>query len=237
MATVRRRRRRYDAAGRQARARANRWAIVQAAERLFRRSGFAGATMAAIAADAGVSVETIFKVFGNKTGLVRAIREQALAGEGPIPAERRSDQLQARERDPRAIIRGWGVLAAEVAPKVTPILLLVREAAATDAEMAGLQKEMDAARLTRMVHNARTLHAADHLRPGVTLEEAADVLWIYSSPELYDLLVLRRGWTPERYGRFIVDGMVAALLSPQRSRHPARAAAPKRGHRISDRAR
>ena len=176
------------------------------------REGFSRTTVARIAEDAGVSEETVYKAFGNKVALVRAIRDRALAGEGPVHAERRSDRMQASEYDPRAIIRGWGVLTMEVAPRVAPVLLLVRDAAASDPELARLQEEMDAARLTRMTHNARTLLKGGHLRKGITLEAAADVLWTYSSPELYELLVIRRAWAVERYGRFIADAMIAALL-------------------------
>jgi hypothetical protein len=71
---------------------------------------------------------------------------------------------------------------------------------------------MDAARLTRMTHNARTLLDGGHLRKSITLDAAADILWTYSSPELYELLVIRRGWSVERYGRFVADSMIAALL-------------------------
>ena len=106
----------------------------------------------------------------------------------------------------------------EVAPRVAPVLLLVREAAASDPELARLQAEMDAARLTRMTHNARTLLKGGHLRTGITLDAAADVLWTYSSPELYELLVIRRGWAVERYGRFIADAMIAALLPRDQAR-------------------
>ena len=97
-----------------------------AAQRLFLRDGFAATTIAAIAAEAQVSAETIYKAFGGKPGLVRAICDAALAGEGPVPAETRSDQLQLHEPDPRKIIRGWGELTAEVAPRIAPIMLLVR---------------------------------------------------------------------------------------------------------------
>jgi AcrR family transcriptional regulator len=206
------RRRRYDSARRQDAAQRRRAVIVEAARRLFLREGFSGTTIARIAEDAGVSEETVYKAFGNKIALVRAIRDQVLAGAGPVHAERRSDRMQASEPDPRAIIRGWGVLTMEVAPRVAPVLLLVREAAASDPELAGLQAEMDAARLTRMTHNARTLLKGGHLRSGLTLDVATDVLWTYSSPELYDLLVSRRRWSVERYGRFIADSIIAALL-------------------------
>jgi AcrR family transcriptional regulator len=204
--------RRYDSARRQEAAQRRRTAVVEAATRLFVREGFSGTTISRIAADAGVSEETVYKAFGNKVALVRAIRDKALAGAGPIHAERRSDRMQAREHDPRTIIRRWGVLTMEVAPRVAPVLLLVRQAAASDPELARLQEEMDAARLTRMTHNAQTLLRGGHLRPGITLEAATDVLWTYSSPELYELLVIRRGWAVERYGQFIADAMIAALL-------------------------
>ena len=205
-------RRRYDATRRRDRADRAREEVVDAGSRLFLAQGFAATTVTAIAQASRVSEETVYKAFGNKIALVRAIRDQALAGAGPVHAERRSDRLQTSEDDPRTIIRGWGVLTMEVAPRVAPVLLLVREAAASDPELARLQAEMDAARLTRMTHNARTLLKGRHLRSGITLEAAADVLWTYSSPELYELLVIRRGWSPERYGHFIADAMVSALL-------------------------
>jgi hypothetical protein len=107
MAAKVKRPRRYDSARRQDAAQRRRAAVVEAASRLFVREGFAGTTIARIAEDAGVSVETVYKAFGNKIALVRAIRDKALAGEGPVHAERRSDRMQASEHDPRKIVRGW----------------------------------------------------------------------------------------------------------------------------------
>jgi hypothetical protein len=155
---------------------------------------------------------------------VRAICDAALAGEGPVPAETRSDQLQLHEPDPRRIIRGWGELTVEVAPRIAPIMLLVRSAAAADPEMAGLLADIHAARLSRMTSNARNLAAAGHLRHDITVEQAGEVMWTYSSPELYELLVVTRGWPPERYGTFIAEAMIAALLppGPPAARHSAK---------------
>ncbi len=202
----------YDASRRRELARRNQAKIVECAERRFLHDGYATTTVAAIAGDADVSPDTIYKSFGGKPGLVRAIRNRALQGEGSVPAEQRSDQLQALESDPRAIIRAWGALTAEIAPRVSPILLLIRDASATDGEVETLLKEMDTDRLRRMTLNARRLYNAGHLRPGIEPAQAADVLWTYSSPELYELLVLRRGWTPQQYGRFIATAMIRALL-------------------------
>lgn len=205
-------RRPYDASRRQQQAHRNRARIIDVAERLFLRDGYATTTITAIATDADVSADTIYKSFGGKPGLVRAIRARALQGQGVVPAEQRSDELQASESDPRTIIQAWGTLTAEIAPRVAPILLLIRDAAATDPEVGGLLDEMNTDRLRRMTQNARRLRDAGHLRPGTTLTQASDVLWTYSSPELYELLVLRRGWTPQRFGRFIADAMINTLL-------------------------
>jgi AcrR family transcriptional regulator len=202
----------YDASRRQEQARHNRNRILEASERRFLRDGYAATTVAAIAADAAVSADTIYKSFGGKPGLVRAIRVKALEGEGPGPAEQRSDAVQMREMDGRKIIEAWGALTVEVAPRVAPILLLMRAAAAAEPEGQALLDEMDTDRLRRMSANARRLRDAGHLRAGVTLARATDVLWTYSAPELYELLVLRRGWSPTRYGDFVASAMIDALL-------------------------
>lgn len=210
--------RRYDSSRRAEQARQTRATVVEAAKRLFLRDGFAATTIAAIAAEARVSVETIYKAFGSKPGLVRAICDTALAGQEPVPAETRSDLMQAHEPDPRKIIKGWGELTVEIAPRISPILLLVRAAASADPEMAELSAEIDSARLRRMTGNAHNLAAAGHLRDDITVEQAGEVMWTYSSPELYELLVLRLGWPMERYGSFIADAMIAALLPQTRLR-------------------
>jgi AcrR family transcriptional regulator len=205
-------RRSYDSPRRQEQARQTRQAILDVARRRFLDVGFTSTTIAAIASEVGVSVDTIYKTFGGKPGLVKAICEQALAGEGPVHAEIRSDALQVTEPDPRVIMRGIGKLAAEVAPRVAPIILLVRDAALTDPDMAALKSDFDDQRLERMTHNAHNLSDAGHLREGLSVEEAGEIMWTYSSEELYELLVIKRGWSVDRFGGFIAATLTAALL-------------------------
>lgn len=217
--------RRYDSSGRRAHAGRTQAAIIEIAQRRFLDTGYGSTTIAAIAAEAGVSVETIYKAFGGKPGLVRAIVERALRGEGPVSTYRRSDQMRVAEADPYRMIANWGVFSTEVAPRASPIVLLVRAAAVTDPEMAELYEQINTARLERMTVNAQHLFDAGHLRPEVSLEQAIDVLWTYSSAELYELLVLRRRWPLERYGRFVAEAMIAALLPANPGVPPA---APRR---------
>src|ERR1700693_362981 len=105
----------YDASLRRAQARRSHDRVVEMAQRRFLHDGYGPTTISAIAEDAGVSVDTIYKSFGGKPGLIRAMAAKALLGKGPVPAERRSDDLQTRERDPRKLISRWGVFVTEIA--------------------------------------------------------------------------------------------------------------------------
>jgi AcrR family transcriptional regulator len=211
MATVKPRRR-YDSSGRQAQARRNQQAVLDAAQRQFLQGGYAATTIAAIAAEAGVSVETVYKAFGGKPGLVRAIYQRGLEGREPVPAFQRSDAMRERETDPATIMRNWGVLASEVSSVVSPIARLVRAAADSDPDMAALLKASNDVREQRARHHARFLKQRGYLRQGVSLAQATDILWTCTSDELYDLLVVQRGWSLPRYARFLGDYMIATLL-------------------------
>ena len=204
--------RRYDGSRRREQAARTRASILDVARRHFLDHGYAATTVPAIAAGAGVSPETVYKAFGGKAGVVRALWERGLAGRGPVPAPQRADELSATATTPEEVLRGWGMLTTEVAPEGAPLTLLVRAAAVTDPEMASLLTEIDRQRRTRMRHNARRLRDRGWLREDVTLTKATDILWTYSAPELYELLVLKSGWPITRYGQFVGEAMIAALL-------------------------
>jgi AcrR family transcriptional regulator len=202
--------------------------VLEAARRLFLADGYAATTIASIATAAGVSVETVYKAFANKPGLLRAVAEAALAGPDGIPTTQRSDEMGAREANPYAIVRNWAAFAAEVTPRLAPVVLLIRSAAGSSPEMADLLAQLDADRLERMAHQARLLHDRGDLRPDVTEAEARDVMWAYTDPALYELLVLRQGWPLARFRDFLGDALAAALLpgtpptaaTAEGSRHP-----------------
>ena len=208
------RRRRYDSSRRQEQAAGTREAVLEAARRLFLDHGYAGTTVSAIAGAAGVSVETVYKAFRNKPGLVKAVFDVSIVGDDePVPfVERERVRRIQEEPDPRRKLAIYGEHLAETAPRSVPVQLLVRDAAATDPGAAAVWRQMAGERLTGMTMFAQHLDAGGHLRPGLTVGDARDVLWTYNSAEVYDLLVLQRGWEPERYGRWVADALVAALL-------------------------
>ena len=200
----------YDASARRAAAARRRAGVVDAAAARFAADGYAAATVVGIASDAGVSAETVYKTFGGKPGLVRAIWDRALAGQGPVHAEERSDAVSGMADDPLVIIDTWARLSTEVAPLGTPVLLLVRDAAASDPGAAALLEELDAARLRRMTHNAKAIQR--HLRPGLTVSKARDILFAVSAPGLYETLVMHRGWSLDDFAEFLRRTMAAQLL-------------------------
>jgi AcrR family transcriptional regulator len=202
----------YDSSRRRKQAALTRTAILTTARQQFLKDGYAATTVARIAAEAETSVETIYKAFGGKSGLVRALWEQALAGRGTRPAPDRSDELVSTATDPVTVLNGWGSFITELAPEGAPIMLLIRAAATTDPDMAALLAEAEDQRRQRMRHNARQLQQRGWLRPGISLSTATDILWAYSSAELFELLVLKCGWSPRRYGEFISEASIAALL-------------------------
>ncbi|MEY2582155.1 MAG: hypothetical protein QOE09_2004 [Ilumatobacteraceae bacterium] len=201
----------YDASARQERARKLRAATLDTAQRMFHANGYSATTVESIAEAAGVSAATIYKTYGGKAGLVRALCDRALAGSGPIPAEQRSDALRSAS-DPRDVVEGWGRLASEVSPRISPLLLWLREAGRLDADASALYRELDAKRLKRMGDNAGSLADSGHLRSGVTKRDARDIMWFLTAPDTYDLLVNQRGWSVRRYSRWMTETMLASLL-------------------------
>jgi len=207
-------RRAYDASRRREQAQHNRAAILEAARERFLELGYGGTTMNAVAADAGVSVETVYKAFANKPGLAKAVFDVAIVGDDePVPFMEREFVARNRaEPDPRRKLMAYGEHLAATIPRAGPIQLVVRAAAGTDAVAAEVWEQLQQERLTGMSAFAQHLDESGHLRAGVSRATARDVLWVHNSVELWDLLVNRRGWSNSRYGTWIGEQLIAALL-------------------------
>lgn len=207
-------RRRYDSTSRREQAAESRARVLEAARRRFLRDGYAATTVTAVAKDAGVSAETVYKAFTNKAGLLKAVFDIAIVGDDePIPLlQREAIRANQAEPDPRKKLRMYGEFYATVAARAVPVQLLAREAAASDPAAAAVWRTILEERLTGMTHFATHLHEGGHLRAGLTMEEARDVLWTFNSAELWELLVVHRGWTPMRFGGWVGDMLIAALL-------------------------
>lgn len=201
----------YDAAQRRERAAERRRQVLESAWGFFTSLGYGRTTVSAIATDAGVSPETIYKTFGGKAGLVRAIWQDALAGTGPDHAERRSDVMSATAGTGSEIIEGWVRLGLEVAPRAGTVLALVRAASALDPEAARLLEEIEHGRAERMRHNAAVLGRTEQLRLDLSVEQVCDLLLLFTD-EHYARLVSQSDWSVDDYVATMTRIMSAALL-------------------------
>jgi AcrR family transcriptional regulator len=204
----------YDASGRREQAQARRRAVVVAAKALFERDGFRSTTIAAVADRAGVSAESIYKGFGTKAALAKAVFDLVIAGDDePVPVWRRSeaDAIRAEPDVLRKIMLYSRGLAARQ-QRSAKVQILIRDGGHTDQTLAALWQQLLAERLTGMTMLGRHLIESGQLREGIELDEVRDVLWTYTAVELYELLVVERRWPLDRYAEWIGQAIAAALV-------------------------
>jgi AcrR family transcriptional regulator len=212
--------RRYDAPRRRAAAEATRQRILAAARELFLARGYAATTMAAVAAAAGVSVETIYLAVGSKAALVRELVELALSGaDRPVPPPERAGvrEIEA-EPDPRRKVVLFARLVRQLQERLAPLWVVVEAAAPEDAELAALIKELYARHVGSMRLFVDHLAATGHLRAALAPALATDLLWAMNSPAFYRLLVVDRQWSGDTLERFLAEAWQLLLLPPDASR-------------------
>jgi AcrR family transcriptional regulator len=196
-------------------ARATRRRIIECARRLFLGQGYAATTLDQVAAAAGVAVQTVYFHFGNKRTVLKEVMDVAAVGDDePVPLlDRPWIQAVRDEPDPRRAVAIWLETSRAIFGRVAPLLSVVRDAAGADPEMAEQWRVNEEQRYIAHHSMAELLAAkGDALRPGLTVDEAADVLFTLLSPEVYLLLTVVRGWPPARWQDWAADTIARAIL-------------------------
>lgn len=189
----------YSSPRREADARRTRAAIVAAAATLFSRDGYPATTMKAIAQEAGVSVQSVH-LAGSKAALLIAAFEQTFAGdEGRHSLSERPEMVEILSRDTVAeVIDGWLDFVARANSRTARISRAMSVAAEVDPLAAEVVADLDARRRRDLGIAAGWAVGRGLLSPAGA-EQAADELNLLVGPEVYDFLVLRSGWSDERY--------------------------------------
>src|SRR5215211_3565821 len=210
-------RRPYSSALRDQQAGLTRRRVLDAALELFLAEGYLGTTIEAVARRAEVSTQTVYNAVGGKAALLRAVYDVTLAGDDqPVPiAERPAFQAMLAETDGRRCLARYAALGRELWERAGPLVLrLLSQAAAGDADLRAFADTVERQRAagTAMV----AAHVAERfgLRPGLTMQEAGDVLWALTAPEVLERLVVRRGWRLDRAEAWLAEAMADALLGP-----------------------
>jgi AcrR family transcriptional regulator len=215
-------RRPYDNSARSAASQARRALVLESARSLFLERGYVRTTMSAIAEEAGVSIDTIYELVGRKPDLFRLLIETAISGQDQaVPADER-DYVRQIQAEPSAVGKLRIYARALPAPqaRLAPLVTVLQAAASAEPELAELWRGITERRATNMRRLAAELHTAGGL--SVSVDEAADIIWATNSPEIYRLLVTQRGWTPERYSKWLADSWERLLLDSQQPRRTRR---------------
>jgi AcrR family transcriptional regulator len=208
--------RQYSSPVREEQANATRRAIVGAAARLFVERGYGGTTVDAIAETAGVSRKTVFTSVGGKLEALKLARDWAIVGDdAPVARLDRPEVQRARaEGDARVVLRMFAGMVHGTSARLARLQMVIESAAGADPAVRALADEGHAQRLTGMRDLAGELVRRDALPDGMSVEEAADILWLLNDARVYHRLVLERGWSAERFEQWLAETLLAQLIRP-----------------------
>jgi AcrR family transcriptional regulator len=189
--------------------------ILDAAEELFERDGYAATSIAAIASAAGVSLKTVYLVFETKSGLLRAVWHLLLRGEqDEVPVGEQPWYREVLdEPDPERQLRLNARNSLIVKTRAGAILEVIRDAASSDPEIAVLWARIQSEFRENQRAIVQSIAEKGALATELDIAGATDILWALNHPSLYSLLVRERRWSAARYERWLADLFCAQLLS------------------------
>jgi AcrR family transcriptional regulator len=209
----------YDNSRRAEQARGTRRRIVEVARELLLTQGYATTTIAQVAKAAGVSSETVQKGFGTKAALAKAVYDVTLVGDDePVPLRERPEFLAiAAEPDPARKLAGYAAVGRALWERLGPLLgVLMQGAQAGEPDLVAFVATIRRESYVGASGLVANLAAHGALRPGLTVDQARDELWLLIQPELWLLLIDERGWSLDAVQAWFTRTATAALL-PERS--------------------
>lgn len=203
-------RRAYKSLTRQRQAHETRGRIVEATRELLETEGYAGMTVEAVARRAEVAVQTVYAVFGSKTGILAELLNQTTFG----PDYEDTVRQILEEKDPEKRLRGAARIARQIHDAQSLGFDLLRGAGVVAPELARLEQERERIRYEREEAMIHSLRNAKRLRPGLSYRAARDILWTLTGSDMYRMLVRERGWSSQKYQDWLADTLVRSLLKP-----------------------
>jgi AcrR family transcriptional regulator len=201
-------RRAYKSLTRQRQAHETRQRIVEATRQLLETEGYAGMTIEAVARQAEVSVQTVYAVFGSKTGILAELLNQTTFGADYEDTVRQT----LEEKDPETRLRGAARIARQIHDARRAGFDLLRGAGVVAPELAQLEQERERIRYEREEAMIASLRDARRLRPGLSYRAARDILWMLTGSDVYRMLVRERGWSSLKYQDWLAETLVRSLL-------------------------
>ena len=187
--------------------------MVDAARALFLDRGYQATTIDAISDHSDVPAATVYRLFSSKVGILRALLDVSIAGDDQAVsvADRAHVAGLFAQPDPRALLAGFAGITVAINARSSGVYRILASAAGSDPAAAELLADYQHQRDHGQGRIARSLARAHALRPGLRERDAASLIHALMSPELYQLLVLDRGWSPGRYQQWLTELLVDQL--------------------------
>ncbi len=201
----------------QARTRLARRAVVDAARGLFLDRGYPATTVEAISERSDVPPATIYRLFTGKLGILKAVLDGSIAGDDQeltLPGRPEIAALFA-EPHPERLLAGFAGVSVAINTRSNEVYRILVSASGSDPEAAALLASYTRMRDQGQQQIAAALARAGALSPEMRERDAADVIHALMSPELYRLLVIDRGWSPQRYQGWLTSALIDRLLAPR----------------------
>jgi AcrR family transcriptional regulator len=207
---------RRHAGGGQARTRLARRAVIEAARALFVERGYGATTIEAVSDRSDVPPATVYRLFSSKLGILKAVLDVSIVGDDEaLPMlDRPEVAAQLAEPDPESVVAGFVRITVAVNERSGPIYQILASAACSEPEAADLLDEYTKQRQRGQGQIARALARAGALRADVRERDAADIIHVLLSPEVYRLFVTDRGWSRTRYEKWLTKALTNQLLPP-----------------------
>lgn len=207
-------RRSYDTAQRRLQSTVSRQRIVDEARKLFVVQGYRTTTIADIAGAAGVNPDTVYRLVGRKPMVLRELIEQALSGTDHAVAGADRSYVRAMAAEPNPVVRLeiYAAAVREIHGRMAPLFVALRDASSTEPEAEQVWKEIGERRAANMRRLVRDVRSATTARYATSTAEAADTVWALNSSELYLMLTVERGWTPQRYECWLARSLRQVVL-------------------------
>lgn len=186
--------------------------ILDAAKSLFGRKGIDKVTIAEIGDRAAVAGSTVYAIYKSKEGILRALMEQTIFGSQFQTAQKLLEGVS----DPVKLIELTSHVSRAIYESESSDLGLLRHASGFSPALRKVEEEFERIRYGMQEKRLRMLFEAGKARRGLSFAQARRILWMYTSRDVYRMLVHDGGWTPDAYQQWLSQTLLEALVGHEK---------------------
>lgn len=198
----------YHSKGRKAQAAQTRSRILKAAKELFQTEGFDRVTIDKLAKIAEVSMPTIYAIFKSKRGVMQSLIDEAL----PLNQFWALVEESKQEKSPKVRLSITAKMARKIYDAERELMGILSNASLVAPELKELEQEREERRYERQLKSVKMMMKEKSLAKGLSLAKARDILWTLTGRDIYRMLVIMCGWSPDEYEKWLAQLLIKSLL-------------------------